>query len=444
MNAVGSMASRVATSSLFLLAESIFRLALTAAVSFWIARQLGPGQFGILNFASAFMAILLSVAALGMDTPLILRLTRTQQPGALLGTALAIRSAASLLVFGLALILAFLMKHDEPVALATTMIVCLSILGYIPSVLDFLFKSRTDAARPALARTGATIVSSAAKMACLLLGLGVIALAWTVVLEALLASLGLYLAYRACTRASHRDRLTVDRQLLMPLLRESVPYLYSSVAILLYMKIDVVMLGYLSSDAETGIYSLAQKLSEVLYIVPVVLIDSAYPTLAHRFMESDKGNPSHGQMLFDLATGSALLAILLALVLAGPVIEYVFGSAYGPSTAIFHLHAWSCIAIAMNTARHRWLATLGLQRYAPTVTTIGLVLNVAMNLVLIPRMGALGAAIATVVSYFVSGYLSSFLLPPLREIGRMQTRSLWPWGRLYAGARVWHAGRKAA
>lgn len=425
-------ARQVAASSVVLLLENLVRLTMVVAVSFWIARELGPGQFGILNFASAFMAILLSVAALGMDTPLILRLTQTPQPGTLVGTALFIRSVFSIVIFGLAVLIAFLLKRDDGLSLNVTVVVGLCIIGYIPNVLDCWFKAKTSAIGPALARTTATLLSTFAKVACLILGLGVVALAWTVVLESALAALGLFLAYHWFTKNSTKDSLSVDRQLIPPLLHESAPYLWSSVATLLFMKVDVVMLGYLSTNAETGIYSLAQKLSEVLYVVPVVLIDSAYPLLAKRFLESGQADSQHGQMLFDLAVGGSLIATFVAMVLAEPVIGAVFGRAYQPAVQIFYLHAWSCIAIAMNTARHRWLATVGLQRYAPVVTAMGLAVNVFMNLLLIPAIGAVGAAIATVISYFISGYLSSFLLPPLREIGNMQTRSLWPWARLYA------------
>lgn len=428
-------ARQVATSSVLLLVENLVRLTAVAIVSFWIARHLGPSQFGILNFASALMAIFLSLTTMGLDTPVILRLTQSQKPGEVVGTVLVLRALASLLIFIIAIGVVFGLKHNEPSALYVALVVSLCILAYTPSVFDYWFKSRTSALLPATARTTGTLLAVAAKVACIVLGLGVLALAWTVVLEAVLTSIGLILVYFYATRGLRAERLSVDRQLAVTLVRESWPYMISAVTVVAYMKIDVVMLGYLSSNSETGIYSLAQKLSEVLYMIPVILVDSAYPSLAKRFLDSDKINGQHGQMLFDLAVGGSLIATLMALLLAGPLINNVFGSGYGRSVGIFYLHAWSCVAIAMNTARHRWLATTGLQRYAPIVTIIGLVINVAMNLVLIPSIGAMGAAIATVASYFISGYLSSFFLPSLREIGRMQTRALWPWFRLYAAAR---------
>jgi Na+-driven multidrug efflux pump len=83
------------------------------------------------------------------------------------------------------------------------------------------------------------------------------------------------------------------------------------------------------------------------------------------------------------------------------------------------------------------MSVVGLQRYMVLLTTVGLLLNVAMNFLLIPIFGGLGAAIATLVSYFFSGYVLYLFLPALREIGIMQTRAFWPWARLYSHLLGW-------
>ncbi|HPM49012.1 MAG TPA: flippase [Methylotenera sp.] len=417
--------------------ENLIRLTAVAAVSFWIARHLGPSQFGILNFASALVAIFLSVATMGFDTPVILRLTQTERPGEVLGTVLFIRTLAGLLLLLLAVGLIFSLKQNEPTTLWVSVIVSLSIFVNAPTIFDYWFKANTSAFLPATARTLGTLLAVAAKVICIVMGLGVVALAWTITLEALLTSIGLIGVYLYATKRLTLNRLSVNQKLAKLLIVESWPYLLSAVAVVAYMKIDVVMLGYLSTNTETGIYSLAQKLSEVLYMVPIVLIDSAYPALAKRFLDSEQNDSKHGQMLFDLAVGGSLIATIVSVLLARPVIEFVFGESYQSSIQIFYLHAWSCVAIAMNTARHRWFAAIGLQRYAPIVTVLGLFVNVLMNLALIPSLGAMGAAITTVASYFISGYLASFMFYELREIGWMQTRALWPWSRLNTRARIW-------
>ena len=432
-------ARQIATSSVVLLLENVVRLAAVAVVSFWMARQLGPSQFGILNFASALTAILLSVASMGMDTPAILRLTRDRRAGLVLGTVLLVRVCAGIVMCLVAILAGIALKGSETMAITVTAIVAISIVVGAPAIFDYWFKSQTIAAAPAFARVAATLTAVGAKVACLLLGLGLVAFAWTVVLEYFLTGAALAVAYFLAARLRGLDRLGWDRALLVVLVIECWPYMLSIAAIAAFMKIEVVMLGYLSSNAETGIYSLTQKLSEVLYVVPVVLIDSAYPALARRFLDSDTSDSRHGQVLFDLAVGGSFIATIVAMVCAKPVIIGLFGDAYAASVTLFYLHSISCVAIALNTARHRWFAAVGLQRFAPIVTVLGLALNVGMNLVLIPRMGAMGAAVATVVSYFVAGYVSSFLFAQLAGIGLMQTRALWPWGRLYATLGAWRA-----
>ena len=420
----------IAISSIVLLIEGAVRLTVTAGISFWIAHALGPSQFGVLNFASALMAIFLAVATLGLEVPAVLRLARSQQHGRTLGTLLALRGGAALVaLIGVAAI-GFVVKRDEPQTLAVTLVAGLAIVGYVPSVLDYWFKAHVDALAPALARMFTTLIAAAAKWAVIEWDLGLVALAWTVVLEAVTQSILMSLAWRHATRESRNDALRVDLVLARSLARESVPYLGTMVAIMLYMKCDVVLLGLLSTHEQTGLFTLVQKLSEALYIVPVVLVDSVYPALARRVSSAVAQGPERDQLLFDLAVGAAIVVAVVAVLVSAPVVRFVFGLAYEASIPLFWLHAWTCIAIALDTARHRWLATSGLQMYAPRLAVFGAVVSLALNVVLIPIWGAWGAAVAAVTAHAASGLFATFAFTALRAAGRMQLRSLWPWGRL--------------
>lgn len=422
---------RIAVSSATLLVENVLRLAATAAISFWIARTLGPEDFGLLTFASALAAIFLGVAGLGLDVPTVLRLTADKDQGAVLATAIALRLGASLAAFVAVVLVAVVLKHDEPRTLAVTVIVALSILAYAPSVFDLWFKAHVQAAAPSFVRLLSTLVSSGVKLMCITLGGGVVALAWAVVFEAALSTLLLWLAWRRSSRSVAANPLRPSRLLAPGMLRESWPYLTSNIATLVYMKVDVVLLGYLSSHGQTGVYSVVQKLSEVLYIVPIALVESAFPALARRRHEAGGDPAQDGQLLFDLSVAAATLAAVAGVLLAGPMIQLVFGPHYAQAAPLFYLHAWTCLAVALNAARHRWLATAGLQGYAPVVTILGAVINVALNVAMIPRWGAQGAVYAALGAYFASGFFTSFVFPALRPIGWMQARALWPWTRLY-------------
>jgi PST family polysaccharide transporter len=434
---------RVSWSSITLLAENLVRLGVTAAISFWLARTLGPAQFGVLNFATALLAIFGIAAAMGLEVPAVLRLAQSNTPmqSATLGSLLGLRLAASTACAIVAAALALSLRAGQAEAQAVSVIVVLSLVAQVPSVFDYWFKSCVQAGPPAAARVVTTMLSASAKFWVVHEGLGLVALAWTVVFEALVGSALLWWVWRRHSRATLARGLRFDRRIARELLNQSLPFLATNVAVMLYMKADVVLLGFLSTNEQTGLYTLVQKISEVIYVVPVVLIDSAYPLLARRLRSTHDDLPTSGQLLFDLAVGSAIVCAVVAACAAAPLVHAVFGERYAASAPLIAIHAWTCVALALDVARHRWLAARGLQRYAFRLAALGAAVGLALNAVLIPRFGALGATVSAVVAFVATSLAGTLLFPALRDLARMQWRALWPYGRLW---NHWRDQRRAA
>lgn len=201
------------------------------------------------------------------------------------------------------------------------------------------------------------------------------------------------------------------------------------------MKIDLILLGYQVSKEETGIYGLSIKLVEVLYLVPVIVGDVLYPQLVKQQNSNPAGGASTPQAFFDFTVAVALVATLAAIATVHWFVPTFFGEPYRQTVDVFLIHAWACIGIAMAHARYKWMAACGLQRLAPWVTLVGLILTVVGNLLLVPRYGATGAAAATASAFFAAGCLASFAFPALRPAAWMQIKALWPWQRLWRAVR---------
>jgi PST family polysaccharide transporter len=421
---------RVALSSVALLADSGIRIVLVTVVALWMARVLGPEQFGALNFASACVAIGWGVAGLGLDTPTTARLSSGADPRDLLGTAIVLRVA-----FAVVVVLALLFGSTIAVgsgehASLALQVACFGILGASASVVDTWFKSRADALPPSLARIFATIVAVGARVGLLLAGFGVVGLAATIALEGVLVGLALLVAFAASKDAPRLKELTFDSNQARSLIRSGWPYFLSAAAMAGLMKMDTVMLGLTSGPKDVGIYSVAQKMSEVLYVVPIVILDSAYSLLARARTADQKSTAASEQTYFDLSMAGTLIFTLIALILGGPAISLLFGDAYSESTSVFLVHAWTAIPIALNASRQRWLAIRERHSYAALPAIVGLALSFFLNLLLIPAYGPMGAAFASLAAYFSFGYLLSFLIPELRPVAVLQTRSFFPWVRL--------------
>ncbi len=423
-------------SSMVLVSETVIRLGLVALVSFWIARAFGPEQFGLLNFASALVMVFWTAALLGLDTPLVARLTRSAEPGASLGSAIVLRVIAGVLGAAAALVAVRLTRGDDELLMSLTAIVALSIPLSAPYVLDGWFKVRNEPVWPASARLIGTLLGLAAKVAVLVLGLNLVALAWTVAIETLLISAGLLWAYIAARASTGAQRLSFSKVEFKHHALVCWPYLISTSIMAVYMKIDVVLLGVLSSDHQTGVFSLSQKLTEVTFLLPVVVVEVLFPHLVRHHDGGGGATDATMQTFFDFTMAVALASIVLSTALVWLFLPTLFGEAYRPTTHIFLVHVWGALGMALAHARLKWMAAAGHESLAPVVTLIGLAIAVCLHLVLFPRYGAVGAALATSVAYLSSGILASFAFRQLWPAGRMQLKALWPWGRLLREMRL--------
>ena len=430
---------RVAGSSAWLLAENVLRVSATALMALWVARMLGPAAYGVLAFATALLAVFLVPGTLGLELPVLARLSRGDAPGRVLGTALAMRCAASLLALALAITAAVALRHGARDALAVTLVVCLAILGYAPSVFDLWFRARVEVVAPSLARLATTLASFAAKAVVLTLGLGLEGIAWTVVVEAALSSATMAFAWLRVRPAQPAQALHVDLALARTLLSEGTPFLGSSLIALIAMRADLLLLGLLSSAEQTGLYGIVQRVAEVLAVAPLVLVDSAFPLLARRGSPTPVARQDAGQLLFDLAAAAAWVTTIGAVLLA-PLLAGALGSAYADSASLLVLLAWGGIGAALGAARQRWMAHASLQSHAPALALLAAATGIGLALALVPHWGAAGAAWAALGASVGIGLAGPFAFAPLRPTAVMQWRALWPWARLWRLARR-HLGR---
>jgi PST family polysaccharide transporter len=112
--------------------------------------------------------------------------------------------------------------------------------------------------------------------------------------------------------------------------------------------------------------------------------------------------------------------------LAGPVIEVLYGDAYQASAEVLRIHVWAGVFVFLGVASGKWLLAENLQRLSLQRTLSGAVANVLFNLLLIPLYGSAGAAWATLLSYAVAGMFFDVFQQPTRLMWRMKLRAFNP------------------
>ena len=203
------------------------------------------------------------------------------------------------------------------------------------------------------------------------------------------------------------------------------PMILSSAFAVVYLKIDIVMLGQMVGEAEVGIYATAARISEMWYFVPVAISTAIFPSLIQsRIKLGREVYLARTQRLYDFFVWVSLAIAVAVAFSADFIVVLLFGEQYARAGGILAIHVWAGVFIFLREALGRWFITENLLSFAFISNGLGALVNVILNFMLIPRYGATGAAVATVVSYASAGYFACFIHPRTREAAWMMSRAL--------------------
>jgi len=406
--------------------DKVARMGISVVVGGWVARHLGAADYGLMNYSVAMIALVAVVPGLGLDTLLRRELVRhPEERDRLLGTAFWLRLGTGALAYG-ALMAGVLAGEDDSRARLIIAINGLSLLQCSTLVFDFWFQVQLRSKYTVLAQNIAFAISSLGRVILILQDADVVAFGLMLALDLpLIAGLNWFFYHRLSgpIRAWRWDGGYARR-----LLAESWPLALSGVAVLIYLRIDQVMLRQMSGDAETGHYAAAVRLAEVWNFVPPAFAISLSPLLGRARQGLVADYERMVRRSFALAT-LACWAVALPTMAAAPwIVRLLFGPEFAATTPMLVLLAACLPFIALGVMRQEYLVYEGAARFQLFTTTLGALVNVVLNLWLIPRWGGVGAAAATLAAQLVAGMLTSFASSRFRRVGFWQLEALFtPW-----------------
>lgn len=383
----------------WLFMDKILRMGVGLVVGVWIARYLGPRNFGLLNYALAFTSIFGALATFGVDGILVRELVKSpEKRDELLGSAFILKLSGALAAFIVIMFSISIMRRGETL---TIWVVALLGAGFIfqsLNVIDLFFQSKVQSRYTVYATNGAFLLMAIVRVILLSTAAPLIAFAWAALGEFAFASIFLVIAYRArgMNVWAWRSRLHVMRDLLWA----SWPLMLSGISVMIAMRVDQVLIGQIQNDKQVGIYSAATRLAEIWYFIPVGIAGSAFPSL----VESKKQNEDlYYQRLQKLYNALALLSITFALTmtfLSVPITELLYGPKYASSASVLSILIWSGVPVSIGCAWSNWMLLENRTRTMFLFQVAGAAFNLILNLALIPRFGIVGSAYATLLSYW--------------------------------------------
>jgi O-antigen/teichoic acid export membrane protein len=403
-------------STLWLASEKIFSMALVLITTLILARHMGPEVFGQLNYLIAIITLLTPFAAMGLNAIVTRELVLYPQDNdKILGSALGVRlffaTVASAIVFLLSPI--FIVSE---LRVAFSLLLVANIFAAF-LVFDYWLQAHVANKYAVKARLSVLTLLTCIRVVAVYYDASLTFFVMLAAAEIALTALAFLLVYSF--KGQGLGKLSFCYATAKSLLSQSWWLMLSGIAAIVYLKIDQVMLGQMSSDEQVGIYAVAARLSEVWYFFPVALVSSFFPKLLQEKQTSAINYQQNLQKLCDCLFVIALIIALLVLMFGEPIVVLLFGEAYQAAAVVLAIHIWAGIFIFMRALLSKWLIAENLLRFSLVTQLAGALLNVLANYLLIPEYAAVGAAVATVVSYAVASYIALFL-----------HRKTWPMARI--------------
>lgn len=388
------LGSRVFLNTAAILTGRFLSIAFSAGAAMLLARYLGSEKLGQFGAIYAYLALFSWLATFGLDAVLVREISRErEEASSILHTGVVLSAIFSVATTVLALLLAGVGGYGGHLRVLLAIAAIEILVGpfRLPSVILQVDLKQWYSAGINVFRQGlwlaivAVLVIFKASLSYIILGrvvtaISEAALLWTYA-RRLLPSTHSFLPDRART-----------------FVRYSFPIAFTSLLAMIYLRIDQVMLHNMTTDSILGQYVAAVKVSELFEMLPAALMSSLAPILSLTVTQEFQFRSYVDRSFRYFMVISAGLCVCVTLA-ARLIVWTLYGHQFLPSAHLLAVLIWSEVAVFFATVVVNVLIASNLQRYLPLPTLLGAVLNIGLNLILIPRFAAVGSAWATVASY---------------------------------------------
>ena len=406
----------------WLFADNILRLGVGLFIGVWVARYLGPDQFGLFSYAMAFVSLFGAIASMGLNGIVVRDLVKQPETANItLGTAFVLQLIGGLLAFTLSVIVIGYVRPNDALAKLMVAVLGTALMFKASEVVKYWFESQVQSRYVVWIENSAFIIIAGVKVVLVLQNASLMAFVWIALAEAVLVATGILAVYEK--KGGHLSKWKPSIARAKALFRDCWPLILSSLAVMIYLRIDQIMLAEMVDNHSVGIYSAAVRISEIWYFIPMSIVSSLLPSVINAKKESQVSYEQRLQKLYDLMVVLALAIAIPMTFLSNFIVMSLYGKAYLGAGAILSINIWAVVFVFLGTSCGVYANIENLPRYSFFQTLLGMLINISLNFVMIPLWGGKGAAIATVISYAIATF-SVLIFSRTRANGFAMLRAL--------------------
>lgn len=387
------------------------------------ARYLGPSNYGIISYVSSVVAFAIPIMQLGLKDTLVKEFVNDpDREGTILGTSLLLNIIASVFCMIGSVTFVAISNAGEKETILVCVLYSFTLLFNATEMTQYWFQSKLMSKYPSIAVLVSYFVVAIYKIFLLITQKNILWFALSNVIDYFLISIILMIMYKRLGG----QPLSVNWSVGKKLLSRSKYYIIPSLMVMIFQHTDRIMIKQMIGEQATGLYSAAITCIGITSFIFSAVIDSARPVILEEKEKNAQLYERRVVQLYNIITCISLAQSILMTVLAKPLVYFLFGSEYLGSASILAVAVWYITFGYYGCVRNIWILAEEKQKYLTIINVCGAMANVTLNFFLIPLCGAIGAAIASVITEFTTNVIIGFILKPIRRNNYLMVKALNP------------------
>lgn len=392
-------------------------------VGILIARYLGPKQYGVMNYVISYVTLFTVLATFGLSNIEVRELAKSpNQKDAILGTCFRIRFACASLAYALIIITLYIFKTDF---FTTVMILLYGLILYSQCCFEVIrnyFTSIVKNEYIVKSEIFRTIIGAVIKVVLLLIKAPLWCFIAAVTFDTILVASGYLFSYKKYV--GKISEWHYDKSIMPYFVKQSFPLLLSGAAIIVYQRIDQVMIGNMIDKESVGYFATAGKFLDIILFLPTVLTQTVTPMIVKVYESGSKRDYEYKSYQFISITLwiSIILAAIFS-IMSYWMIYFTFGEKYLAAVPVLQIMAWKTAGNAISSSGGQLIIIEKIQKWAVIRNLAGCLVCIGLNLLLIPRYGIIGSSYVTIATIFVSGFLANYFIKPYRHIFKLECKA---------------------
>lgn len=401
------LAKKIAYNTITSVVSKVLSTALALMIIGLMTRSLGQDGFGRYSTILAFLYIFSVLADLGLYSIAVREISKTGAAELeIANQAFSLRFWAGFLIFGLAPLVGLFFPYSVETKIGIALAAGGQWLLSNSQVLMAVFQKYLRIDKAALADTASRVVQLVLVFFAINRNWGFLSFILTFTASCLVNFLLVWLFVQKYVPL----RLTWNPGYWRRMLKESFPLALSAIFVMIYFKLDTVMLSVMKPPADVGIYSAAYKILENLIFFPAMFVGLFMPMLSKYALDNRAEFKKISQKVFEFLLIFAIPLAVGGLILSSPIIKIVAGSGFLAAGGVLKILILATSVIFFSSLFSNMIVALEKQKALAKIYALGAIVNFSVNLILIPRFSYWGAASSTLFTELLVAVLMTLVI----------------------------------